>query len=303
MPSTTPSYCGRFAPSPTGALHFGSLTAAVACYLDARANSGKWLVRMEDIDPPREVPGAADDILRTLEAFGFEWDDAVLYQSQRTAAYQAALEQLQQQGNIYPCGCSRKEIAQQGQPGAEGIIYPGTCRAGLPSEREARTARVFTPDPPICFIDSIQGKREQSVAQEVGDFILRRADGIFAYQLAVVVDDGWQGVTHIVRGADLLHSTPRQIYLQTLLNLPAPLYAHLPLAVDGIGNKLSKQARSLPVDRKTPLPALLAALRFLHQPLPDEQPATLDEFWQWASASWDIKRVPRRQTQTIAAGS
>jgi len=299
MPSTAPPYCGRFAPSPTGALHFGSLIAAVACYLDARANHGKWLVRMEDIDPPREVPGAADDILHTLEAFGFEWDDAVLYQSRRTAAYQAALEQLQQQGDSYPCGCSRKGIAQQGRPGAEGIIYPGTCRAGLPPEREARTIRLITPDPPIGFMDKIQGKIEQSIAQEVGDFIIRRSDGLFAYQLAVVVDDAWQGVTHIVRGADLMHSTPRQLYLQRLLSHPAPGYAHLPLAVDAAGNKLSKQAGALPVDRKTPLPALLAALRFLHQPLPDEQPASLQEFWQWALANWDIKRAPRQQTQSM----
>ncbi|MCF6354454.1 MAG: tRNA glutamyl-Q(34) synthetase GluQRS [Candidatus Polarisedimenticolaceae bacterium] len=298
MPSTAP-YCGRFAPSPTGALHFGSLIAAVACYLDARTNRGRWLVRMEDIDPPREVPGAADDILHTLEAFGFEWDDAVLYQSRRTAAYQAALEQLQQQGHTYPCGCSRKGIAQQGRPGVEGIIYPGTCRAGLPPEREARTTRLVTPNPPVGFMDKIQGKIEQSIAQEVGDFIIRRSDGLFAYQLAVVVDDAWQGVTHIVRGADLMHSTPRQLYLQRLLSHPAPGYAHLPLAVDAAGNKLSKQTGSLPIDRKTPLPALLAALRFLHQPLPDEQPASLQEFWQWAVANWDIKRAPRQQIQPM----
>ncbi len=252
---------------------------------------------MEDIDPPREVPGAADDILRTLDAFGFEWDDAVLYQSRRTAAYQAALEQLQ--GHSYPCGCSRKGIAQQGRPGAEGIIYPGTCRAGLPAECEARTIRLVTPDLPIGFMDEIQGKIEQSIAQEVGDFIIRRSDGLFAYQLAVVVDDAWQGVTHVVRGADLMHSTPRQLYLQRLLSHPAPGYAHLPLAVDATGSKLSKQAKALPVDQKAPLPALLAALDFLHQPLPDEQPATLEELWQWAVANWDIKRIPQQQTQSI----
>ncbi len=296
---STTSYCGRFAPSPTGALHFGSLVAAVACYLDARSHSGKWLLRMEDIDRPREVPGAADDILHTLETFGFEWDGPVIYQSQRTDAYQAALETLQQQGAIYPCACSRKEIAQQGQSGVEGIIYPGTCRTALPSEREARSIRVFTHNHSIHFIDRIQGEREQSLAQDVGDFIIRRADGLFAYQLAVVVDDAWQGITHIVRGADLILSTPRQLHLQALLGHPTPHYAHLPLAVDEVGNKLSKQAQSMPVDRKMPLPALLAALRFLGQPRPEEQPATVDEFWQWALTHWEIKRVPRQPAQPL----
>ncbi len=296
---SAPPYCGRFAPSPTGALHFGSLVAAVACYLDARSHGGKWLVRMEDIDRPRELPGAADDILHTLEAFGFEWDGSILYQSQRRDAYQAALEQLQLQNNIYPCACSRKEVAQQSQTGSEGAIYPGTCRAGLPAGRAARSVRVLTHNHPICFKDTIQGEIQQSIAQEVGDFIIRRADGLFAYQLAVVVDDAWQGVTHIVRGADLIHSTPRQLHLQTLLGHPRPHYAHLPVAVDNAGNKLSKQARALPIDKKTPLPALLAALHFLHQPLPEQQPAGLDEFWRWAVANWDIKRVPRQQTQPI----
>ncbi len=298
MPSTTP-YCGRFAPSPTGALHFGSLIAAVACYLDARSNNGQWLVRMEDVDRPREVPGAADGILRTLEAFGFEWDEAICYQSQRTEAYQAALEQLQKQGMIYPCGCSRKEIAQQGRLGAEGIIYPGTCRKYLPTERKARSIRVITHDKNIRFIDRIQGEIKQSIADEIGDFVIHRADGLFAYQLAVVIDDVYQGITHIVRGADLVLSTPRQIYLQVLLGHPTPTYAHLPLAVDTAGNKLSKQAQSLPVNRKVPLPALLAALRFLHQPLPDEQPTTLDEFWAWAIKNWDIQRVPQQSTQPL----
>jgi len=257
---------------------------------------------MEDIDRHRELPGAADDILRTLEAFGFEWDGPICYQSQRTEAYQAALEQLQQQGDIYPCACSRKEIAQQGQTGIEGIIYPGTCRTGLPPGREARSIRVFTHDRPIHFEDRIQGEIEQSLAHAVGDFIIRRADGLFAYQLAVVVDDAWQGVTHIVRGADLILSTPRQLHLQALLGQPVPNYAHIPLAVDEMGSKLSKQSQSLPVDRKSPLPALLAALHFLHQPLPDEQPTTLDDFWKWALTNWDIKRIPQHLTQPMLLG-
>jgi len=299
MSPTTP-YCGRFAPSPTGALHFGSLVAAVACYLDARSNKGKWLVRMEDIDRPREVSGAADDILHTLESFGFEWDDPVLYQSRRTEAYQAALEQLQQQGDIYPCACSRKEIAEQGQPGTEGIIYPGTCRTGINSEREPRSIRVLTHNRPIRFKDRIQGEMQQSIADEVGDFVIRRADGLFAYQLAVVVDDAWQGVTHIVRGADLILSTPRQLHLQALLGCSTPSYAHIPLAVDEMGNKLSKQIQSLPVDRKAPLPALFAALRFLHQPLPEEPFSTLNELWAWAIKNWDIQRMPQHQTQLFS---
>lgn len=298
MPATTP-YCGRFAPSPTGALHFGSLVAATACYLDARSNNGKWLIRMEDIDPPREVPGAADDILRTLEAFGFEWDGPILYQSQRASAYHTAIAQLLQQGDAYPCACSRKEIAQQGQPGIEGAIYPGTCRTGLPAGREARSFRLLTHGKPINFIDRIQGKVRQSLIHDVGDFIIQRTDGLFAYQLAVVVDDAWQGVTHIVRGGDLILSTPRQLHLQTLLGYPAPNYAHIPLAVDNAGHKLSKQAKSLPVDKKAPIPALLAALHFLHQPLPEEEPTTLYDFWQWALTTWDIKRVPQHRTQLL----
>lgn len=254
---------------------------------------------MEDVDRPRELPGAADEILRTLEAFGFEWDGSILYQSQHTAAYQAALEQLQQQGDTYPCACSRREIAQQGRAGIEGIIYPGTCRAGLPVGREARSIRVLTHNQPIHFKDSIQGEMQQSIAQEAGDFIVRRTGGLFAYQLAVVVDDAWQGVTHIVRGADLIQSTPRQLYLQRLLGYPQPHYAHLPIAVDDTGSKLSKQAKSLPVNRKKPLPTLLAALHFLRQPLPQQQLTSLDEFWLWAITNWDITQVPQQQAQPL----
>ncbi len=297
--SSITTYCGRFAPSPTGALHFGSLVAAVACYLDARSNKGRWLVRMEDIDRTRERPGAATHILCTLESLGFEWDETVLYQSQRTEAYQAALEQLQQRRATYPCNCSRKEIAQQGQLGIEGVIYPGICRANPPSAHKRHATRVITHHQSIYFTDKIQGAIQQSIADEIGDFIIHRADGLFAYQLAVVVDDAYQGITDIVRGADLTLSTPRQIYLQSLLGHPTPLYAHLPLAVDNAGNKLSKQSQSLPIDRKTPLPALLAALRFLHQPLPSEQPATLDEFWAWAIKNWDIQQVPLQSTQQL----
>jgi len=254
---------------------------------------------MEDIDRPRAVPGAAADILRTLEAFGFEWDDAILYQSQRTEAYQAALEQLQQRRVTYPCSCSRKEIAQQGRLGVEGIVYPGICRTDPPSEHKRHAIRVITHDQSIHFTDKIQGAIQQSIAAEIGDFVIYRADGLFAYQLAVVVDDAYQGVTQVVRGADLTLSTPRQIYLQSLLGYSTPLYAHLPLAIDNAGNKLSKQTQSLPVDSETPLPALLATLRFLRQPLPNEQPATLDEFWRWAIKNWDIQRIPQQPTRQL----
>ena len=290
------SYRGRFAPSPTGVLHFGSLVAALASYLDARSQRGEWLVRMEDLDPPREVPGAADSILHTLDAFGFEWDGPVLYQSQRLEAYWEAAKQLLDQADAYECACSRKEIALACKTGGEGPIYPGTCRPGLPPGREPRSLRIRTHAEIIGFEDRIQGPMQQSIEKEGGDFVIRRADGLFAYQLAVVVDDAWQGMTEVVRGADLILSTPRQLHLQSLLDYPAPRYAHLPVVVDDSGNKLSKQAKSIPVDIERPLPALQAALLFLNQAPPEEEPASLDEFWQWSLQSWDIGQVPRQRT-------
>lgn len=295
-------YRGRFAPSPTGALHFGSLVAAVASYLDARTRQGQWLMRMEDLDPPREVPGAADDILRTLEAFGFEWDGPVVYQSQRQEAYRQAAQQLLEQAHAYECACSRREITLAGRMGEEGPIYPGTCRPGLPAGRQPRSLRIRTHAGVIGFHDRIQGPVRQSIEKETGDFVIRRADGLFAYQLAVVVDDAWQGITHIVRGADLILSTPRQLYLQSLLGYPSPGYAHLPVVVDDAGNKLSKQAKSMPVDIRRPLPALRAAFLFLHQAPPEEEPASLDEFWQWALENWDTGRIPGRRTAPFRPG-
>jgi glutamyl-Q tRNA(Asp) synthetase len=274
------TYRGRFAPSPTGSLHFGSLVAAVGSYLDAKANGGEWLVRIEDLDPPREVPGAANDILHTLEAFGFEWDGPVIYQSQRLEAYEDAVSDLLARGLAYPCGCSRKEIALAGETGIEGPIYPGTCRRGLPQGKKGRAIRLRTHSEAIVFEDRLQGMVTQSVEKEIGDFVIRRADGHFAYQLAVVVDDAWQGITHIVRGADLLLSTPRQLQLQALLGLDTPYYTHLPLVLDESGKKLSKQAKSLPVDPNNPLPSLIASLKFLSHPLP-EFPLNLKDFWGW----------------------
>lgn len=280
-------YRGRFAPSPTGDLHMGSLIAAVASCLEARVRQGEWLLRIEDLDPPREVTGSADRILSMLDRCGFRWDGPVLYQSSRADAYRAALETLLATGDAYPCACSRTEIAAGARLGPEGPVYPGTCRAGLPAAREARALRFKVPDGALCFEDRLQGSICQDVAHEIGDFVIRRADGYFAYQLAVVVDDAWQGVTDVVRGADLLQSTPRQVWLQRRLGLPTPGYLHVPLLLDDDGRKLSKQARSLPVDPRHAEAALFDALRLLRQSPPQElSRASVAEIWDWAVEYW-----------------
>ena len=287
------TYIGRYAPSPTGPLHFGSLVAAVGSYLDARAQGGRWLLRMEDLDPPREIPGAADGILKSLEAFGFEWDGEVLYQSRRHAAYAEAAAQLLATGAAFPCACTRKEIADSGVHGLEGPIYPGTCRHGLPPGREARALRLTAPDQVIAFEDGLQGTVSQNLARDIGDFIIRRADGIHAYQLAVVVDDAFQGVNHVVRGADLLLSTPRQLWLQELLGLTRPSYLHLPVAVNPAGEKLSKQTHARPVSDTQPGHGLWAALVYLRQEPPEAlRDASIDVLWTWAMAHW--RREPAR---------
>ena len=286
-------YRGRFAPSPTGPLHFGSLVAALGSLLEARAHGGEWLVRMEDLDPPRVIPGAADAILRALEACGMEWDGPVALQSERSDAYHAALHRLRQAGRVYPCVCSRREIADSAVAGAEGPVYPGTCRQGVASSRTARAHRLDTRGAAVAFDDAIQGKIVCDLERECGDFVLYRADGVYAYQLAVVIDDAEQGITHVVRGADLLGSTPRQIYLQQLLGLAQPRYLHLPVAVDERGEKLSKQTFAAPVDPTRPLPALVAALIFLGQLPPRELTrATVRELWAWAEQNWKPERVP-----------
>lgn len=282
------SYRGRFAPSPTGHLHFGSLVAAVGSYLEARRHNGSWLVRMEDLDPPRATPGATDGILRTLETYGFEWDETVLFQSKRTAAYAAALDRLHAAGAVYPCACSRKEVADSGIGGLEGPVYPGTCRAGLRQGRAARTWRVHTRAAVVAFSDLLQGEVSQQLGRDIGDFVLKRGDGLFAYQLAVVVDDAAQGITHVMRGSDLLLSTPRQIHLQGLLGLPTPAYAHLPVAVNTAGKKLSKQTRARALNTTDPVPTLWRALQFLGQNPPSElRRAALRELWQWAQRHWN----------------
>ena len=282
-------YTGRFAPSPTGPLHFGSLAAALASWLDARAAGGVWRLRIEDLDKPRAVPGAAVNILRQLEGLGLEWDGPVLYQSARTARYAEALDALERGGHTYPCGCSRSEIADSALAIDGARIYPGTCRGGLAAGRHARATRVRTVSEPICFVDRLQGKIVQSVEREVGDFVLRRADGLIAYQLAVVVDDADQGITDVVRGADLLDSTPRQIWLQRLLGYPTLRYLHVPVAVDANGEKLSKQTGAPPVDAARPQRELARALAFLGQPVP---PATsAREMLASAAAHWSTSLI------------
>jgi glutamyl-Q tRNA(Asp) synthetase len=306
MPVNTPNpthrYRGRFAPSPTGPLHFGSLVAAVGSYLQARAHGGEWWVRIEDIDPPRTVAGAADDILRSLERLGMHWDGAVLYQSLRTEAYNAAIEKLRSAGALYACGCSRSEIEDSSLRGVEGPIYPGTCRAGLAPGRTARALRVRTEGARTRFEDRWQGAIESDIERAFGDFVVRRADGLFAYQLAVVVDDAALGVTEVVRGADLLLSTPRQLHLQHLLGLPTPRYGHLPVAVNAQGAKLSKQTGAKPLADEPALPLLRRALVFLGQSAPAElEQGELASFWRYAIAYWDAQRVPRVRSRCLSS--
>jgi glutamyl-Q tRNA(Asp) synthetase len=276
---------GRFAPSPSGPLHFGSLVAALASWLDARAAGGRWLVRIEDLDTPRVQPGAADEILRTLERLGLCWDGEVIFQCRRTALYEQALSRLRE---TYLCGCSRREIADSAVSlAADGAqVYPGICRAGLPAGRSARALRIRVAGT-VTLSDRVQGALSQDLEREVGDFVLRRADGQFAYQLAVVVDDAAQGVTDVVRGADLLDSTPRQIYLQRLLGLPTPRYLHVPVVLDASGGKLSKHRGARPIDQGD----VRRALHFLGQP-PSE---TLAE----AVSAWDPARIPARRAQAV----
>ncbi len=293
MIASTPVYRGRFAPSPTGPLHFGSLVAAAGSFLEARTRSGEWLLRMEDVDAPRCSRTAADEILRTLEACGFAWDGEVVWQSRRSDAYAAALERFKAAGRVFACACTRKELADSAIAPDGAAIYPGTCRQGLPAGRPARAWRLRVGDARIGFDDAIQGRIDSDLAFDAGDFILLRADGLFAYQLAVVVDDAAAGITHVVRGADLLTSTARQIFLQQCLGLPTPSYAHLPVAVNAAGEKLSKQTRAAAVDSSRPGLALFAVLEFLGQrPPPDLSGASPRELWAWAAAHWQLAQVP-----------
>ena len=280
MTAGTP-YKGRFAPSPSGPLHTGSLVAAMASYVHARQHQGIWLLRIEDVDETRTRPGAADDILHTLDAHGFEWDDKVIYQSQRKERYAEIIAHLIKSAHAYPCACSRADISSTGKRGSLGWIYPGSCRKGIHGDKRARTIRLLTNDKPVSFQDLVAGPQVQRIESEVGDFVIRRADGFTAYQLAVVVDDGDQGITHVVRGADLLSSTARQIYLQQLLGLPGLKYAHTPLVLDKHGRKLSKQDKAHPVSARDPLPGLCSAYRFLYNTEVEPDLGSVTEFWQW----------------------
>lgn len=318
-PNTPHNYRGRFAPSPTGPLHFGSLVSALGSYLQARSQRGEWLVRMEDIDPPREQAGAADDILRTLEAYQLHWDGPIRYQSQRRESYLGALEQLAKQGDTFPCSCTRTSItkaitkaatktmtttgapSQQtsqptpANPGNERQnIYPGTCRAGLPTGTTARAIRLRVPTINDIFTDAVQGLQTTSLDTAIGDFIVRRADGLFAYHLAVVVDDAEQQITEIVRGTDLLPSTPPQRYLQTCLGYAHPSYYHLPVASNQAGQKLSKQTFASAINTHSVSPTLIRALEFLGQQ-PDAQLASASpaDILAWAIEHWNFQDIPR----------
>jgi glutamyl-Q tRNA(Asp) synthetase len=286
-------YVGRFAPSPSGVLHLGSLFTAAASYLDARAHDGRWLVRIEDLDSPRVVPGSTAGILRTLQAFGFEWDDEVVYQSARIELYAAALESLRARALTFECSCSRSQLADESR-------YPGLCRDGPLSTGSPTATRLRVEAGRVEFADLIQGRFRQDVAAAVGDVVLRRRDGLFSYVLAVVIDDAAQGVTHVVRGADLLDNTPRQIYLQRLLDLPEPNYSHVPVLTELDGQKLAKSARSVHADARTAVQQLLQIFDLLNlSPPPNLAGASLRDAWQWAHAHWNVQRVPKRISQPL----
>jgi len=282
---------GRFAPTPSGPLHFGSLIAALGSFLHSRSKGGEWLIRIDDLDTVRTIPGMDAEILRTLEHFSLTWDGEVLYQSSRTSFYQEIIEQFIKQGVIYPCSCSRKEVS--------GSPYPGTCRNGPSSKRAARSLRIRTTDQLIQFHDQVQGEFGQILETETGDFIIKRADGFVAYHLATVVDDASQGVTEVVRGADLLDSTPRQIYLQKLLEYSQLEYTHLPVATDETGQKLSKSNGTLALDTKrSPGYYLYLALVFLGQnPPQDLQYEKSKTCIEWGLKHWDIDRIPAQSSR------
>ena len=279
-------YQGRFAPSPTGPLHLGSLVTAVGSFLQARQQNGHWYVRIEDIDTPRVVVGAAQAILSTLVRFGMTWDGDVIFQSQRISAYQEILADLQAKHLVYPCTCTRKQLA--------GTIYQGQCRQRVLTNETRYAWRIKTDARILHFIDAIQGQQSGCVESEIGDFIIKRSDGLFAYQLVVVVDDAAQNITHIARGADLLDTTLRQIYLQQQLGYPMPNYTHFPVLVNEQGKKLSKQTFASSIEHQPPLPLLIQVLTLLGQTIPAElYHVNLQTFWDWAIQHWDVQKVPR----------
>jgi glutamyl-Q tRNA(Asp) synthetase len=277
---------GRFAPSPTGDLHFGSLVSAVGSFLEARTAGGIWLLRVEDIDPPREIAGSADRIIRDLERLGLKPDGPVLYQSSRLDAYKDAIKRLFNSGLAYHCACTRRDLPASG-------IYPGTCRNGIGNGKEPRSVRFHVGQDSCAFTDRTQGQIADCPADISGDFVIRRADGLFAYQLAVVIDDHYQGITQVVRGADLLDSTSRQIRLQKALGFKTPDYMHLPVAVTADGKKLSKRLKADPVKNHDPALAIGQALKFLGQNPPEN--LSLSNLWDWALEHWNSELIPRRR--------
>lgn len=290
---------GRFAPSPTGPLHLGSLMTAVASYLQVKSQAGKWLLRIEDIDTPRQMPDAAERIIEALAAHGLQADGEIVYQSQRLPLYQQALHQLAEQ--LYACRCSRKQIAASAnvKQGIDGLVYPGNCR-DLQLSHAQHALRIRVPEQAIIFDDLLMGHQTQQLAQQLGDFVLRRADGIFTYQLAVVVDDALQGVTHILRGSDLLDSTARQIFLQQSLNYPTPSYCHIPVIVDDKGEKLSKQSLAPAIDNQYASQNIYRVLQLLGQQPPALlASASLSDIWQWALAHWQISLIPAQRSVTL----
>lgn len=302
------TYRGRFAPSPTGPLHLGSLIAATFSYLQARKAQGQWLLRIEDLDLPRTVPGSADHIQRTLEAFGLTWDEPIIFQSQRTEAYEQALQFLIDQQQSYPCSCTRSELQALQRSDLrdhDELRYPGLCRHGPMHAQGPFAWRFRVPAQPICFTDALQGMQCLNLADSIGDFVIKRRDGWFAYQLAVVVDDAAQGITEVVRGIDLLSNTPRQIALQHALHLPTPTYLHLPVVTDATGHKLSKSTAATSVDNTRTGPTLWHVLSLLLQcPPPALQTATLNTLWQWAIEHWNpnalrqIRQIVHRDDNT-----
>ena len=284
---TSAPYIGRFAPSPTGPLHLGSLISALASYLDARSVGGQWLLRIEDLDPPRETPGASDAIIHCLHSHGLEWDGEILYQNQRSAAYDGATRTLLESRQAFYCDCSRRDIHDAGG------IYPGTCRHRHLTASDNAAVRLKTTPGSIRFTDRLQGDYAQDVADTIGDFVIRRRDGLYAYQLAVVVDDIYQGITDIVRGSDLLDSTPRQITLQHLLGVPTPRYLHVPVLTNAAGEKLSKQTFAAAIDDNRAIDNLRFALGFLGQDVPTGS-TTLPRLLNHAISHWRPAGIPAR---------
>ena len=288
----TETYIGRFAPSPTGHLHLGSLLAAVASYCQARHENGQWLIRMEDLDPPREIPGAADSIINTLNRFGFQHDGEIIKQSQddRQQAYHRALQQLQKQDLVYACTCSRKQLRGH-------KIYPGTCRErNQKSSDQPHSLRIRVPDKTFALTDKIQGEFSQNLAADCGDFNLLRKDGLICYQLAVVVDDAFQGITEVVRGVDILDSTPRQLYLIQLLGYSVPDYVHIPVIVGADGHKLSKQTFAKEIHLQEPYPLIHLCLQLLGQNPPHLHARTAPALLDWASQNWSLDQISKTQS-------